>query len=42
LAISIPLRNAQCFTWLYNSMQTSIGLASVVIGGMLVYQFGNV
>lgn len=40
LAISIPLRNARCFTWLYNSMQTTIALVSVVIGGMLVYQYG--
>lgn len=39
LVIAIPLRySARGMTWLHNSLQAVVGIATVVIGGMLVYQ----
>jgi ABC-type nickel/cobalt efflux system permease component RcnA len=38
LVISLPLRSVRKFTSLYNGMQTTVGVATVVIGGVLVYQ----
>ncbi|WP_166265482.1 urease accessory protein [Marinobacter caseinilyticus] len=40
VAISIPLRCARNMTQLFNSLHVSIGLATVIMGVLLVYQNG--
>lgn len=36
--ISVPLRSTRRFTWLHNGAKATVGLATVVIGSMLVYE----
>jgi hypothetical protein len=36
--ISVPLRGARRFAWLYAGAQAAVGLATIVIGSMLVYE----
>lgn len=38
LAISVPLRSTRHFTWLHNGLQTAVGLSTLYIGGVLVYE----
>lgn len=38
LLISVPLHNVRNVTWLCNGLQASVGLTTIVIGSMLVYQ----
>ena len=39
--IAIPLRySARGMTWLHNGLQAVVGVATLVIGGMLVYEIG--
>ena len=39
--IAIPMRySARGMTWLHNGLQAVVGVATLVIGGMLVYQVG--
>ncbi|MGR9108767.1 MAG: HoxN/HupN/NixA family nickel/cobalt transporter [Gammaproteobacteria bacterium] len=38
LAISVPLRKSLSFTRLYNVLQITVALSSIVIGGALFYQ----
>jgi hypothetical protein len=37
-AISVPLRHARRFSWLFAGAQAAVGLATIVIGGVLVYE----
>ncbi len=37
LAISVPLRGTRNFTWLHNGLQAMVGVASIVIGGLLIH-----
>lgn len=40
-AIAIPLRRSACgMTWLHNGLQAVVGVATIFIGGMLVYEVG--
>ena len=40
-AIAIPLRrSARGMTWLHNGLQAVVGVATIFIGGMLVYEVG--
>ncbi|MDT0636292.1 hypothetical protein [Spectribacter hydrogenoxidans] len=38
LAISVPLRGARRFTWLLNSVHAVVAVATIAIGGLLVYE----
>jgi hypothetical protein len=38
LLISVPLHSMRNVTWLCNGLQASVGLTTIVIGSMLVYQ----
>lgn len=38
LVISVPLRSTHNFTRLHNGLQATVGLATIVIGGLLVYE----
>lgn len=38
LAISVPLRGARHVTWLHNGLRATLGLATVVIGGLLILE----
>lgn len=40
-AISVPLRSARRFTWLYTGAQATVGLTTIVIGSVLVYENAN-
>ncbi len=39
LVIAIPLRAARRMTWLYNSLQTIIGLSTITLGAFTISQF---
>lgn len=38
LAISVPLRSARNITWAYNGLQVFVGLATIAIGAILMYE----
>lgn len=38
LVISVPLRSTRHFALLHHALQVTVGLATIAIGGMLVYQ----
>jgi ABC-type nickel/cobalt efflux system permease component RcnA len=40
-AISVPLRRARRFAWLYACAQVAVGVATIVIGGVLLYDNAN-
>lgn len=39
--ISVPLRGARRFVWLYAGAQATVGVATIVIGSSLVYEHAN-
>lgn len=41
LVIAVPLRAARHMTWLYNGLQTSIGLATVALGAFTLFQIAS-
>lgn len=38
LVISVPLRSARKFTWLHNGLQGALGVVTVLVGGVLIYE----
>lgn len=40
--IALPLRSARGYTWLHNSLQGTVGIVTVVIGTLLMYENGAV